>query len=91
MSSDDIDNERDFMKVSVKIFSVLREHVPDYNPQKGVDTVLTDGATVSDLLNHLGIPISEAPVVTCNGCVLHHGDTIQKDSIIEIFQSVAGG
>jgi sulfur carrier protein ThiS len=79
------------MKVSVKLFSVLREYVPDYNPQNGVAADLTDGATVSDLLNHLGIPISEAPVVTCKGRVLHHCDTIQKDSMIEIFQSVAGG
>jgi sulfur carrier protein ThiS len=79
------------MIVSVKLFSVLREYVPDYNPQKGVAADLTDGSTVSDLLNHLGIPISEAPVATCKGRVLHHGDTIQKDSIIEIFQSVAGG
>jgi sulfur carrier protein ThiS len=79
------------MKVSVKLFSVLREYVPEYNPQKGVAADLIDGATVSDLLSHLGIPVSEAPVVTCNGRVLHHGDIIQKDSAIEIFQSVAGG
>jgi len=79
------------MKVSVKLFSVLREYVPGYNPQKGLTADLTDGATISDLLNHLGIPVSEAPVVTCNGRVLRHGDIIQKDSEIDIFQPVAGG
>jgi sulfur carrier protein ThiS len=79
------------MKIRVKLFSILREYVPDYNPQKGVEADLSDGATVSELLSHLGIPVSEAPVVTCNGLVLHRGDTIQKESAIEIFQSVAGG
>lgn len=79
------------MKVRIKLFSILREYVPDYNPHRGLEADLADGAKVSDLLIHLGIPVTEAPVVTCNGLVLQQGDTIQKESSIEIFQSVAGG
>ncbi len=79
------------MKVRVKLFSILREYVPGYNPQRGIEADLADGAKVSDLLSHLGIPLSEAPVATCNGLVLQHGDRIQEESTIEIFQSMAGG
>lgn len=79
------------MKVLVKLFSVLREFVPDYNPEKGVKTELPDGATVADLLNHLGIPMSKVPVVACDGRVLQTTDTIHDDSTIHIFQPVAGG
>lgn len=79
------------MKVNVKLFSVLCEHVPDYNPQRGVEVELKDGATAADLLRQLGIGLAEAPVVTCKGRVLYPEDTIKDNSVIEIFQSVAGG
>jgi sulfur carrier protein ThiS len=90
-SSPGANGQGDLMKVSVKLFSILREYVPDYSPQMGIAADLEDGATVSDLLSHLGIPITEAPVVTCNGRVLRYGDIVQKDSKIDIFQPVAGG
>jgi sulfur carrier protein ThiS len=79
------------MKVLIKVFSVLRDYVPDYNPQKGVETELPDGSTVTDLLSHLGIPMSKVPVVTCNGRVLQPADIIHEDSTFHIFQPVAGG
>jgi sulfur-carrier protein len=79
------------MKVRVKLFSILRDYVPGYNPQTGIMLDLADGATVTDLLNRLGIPVSKAPVVTCNGRVLHQIDILQKDSTLEIFQPIAGG
>jgi len=71
------------MRVQIKLFSVLPDYVSDYDPQKG--------ATVSDLLSHLGIPMSKVPVVICNGRILQATDTIQPDSTLHIFQPVAGG
>jgi molybdopterin synthase sulfur carrier subunit len=79
------------MKVQIKLFSVLRDYVPDYNPQKGIEAELPDGSKVADLLNHLGIPMSKVPVVACNGRVLKPSDIIHEDSILHIFQPVAGG
>jgi len=79
------------MKVLIKLFSVLRDYVPHYNPQKGAETELPDGSTVADLLSHLGIPMSKVPVVTCNGRVLQPADTIHEDSTLHIFQPVASG
>lgn len=90
LSGDD-GGEEGFMKVLVKLFSVLRDYVPDYDPQKGVETELPDGSTVADLLSHLGIPMSKVPVVTCNGRILGTADIINEDSVMHIFQPVAGG
>ena len=80
-----------FMRVQIKLFSVLRDYVSDYDPQKGVAAELPAGATVSDLLSHLDIPMSKVPVVICNGRILQATDTIQPDSTLNIFQPVAGG
>ena len=79
------------MRVQIKLFSVLREYVSDYDPQTGVAVDLHAGATVSDLLSHLGIPRSKAPVVSSNGRILQPADTIHPDSTLHIFQPVAGG
>ena len=79
------------MKVVIKLFSVLSDYVPDYDPRKGVETELPDGSTVTDLLNHLGIPMSKSPVVTCDGRILQITDILTANSTLHIFQPVTGG
>ena len=79
------------MKVLIKLYSVLSDYVPDYNPKKGMETELPEGSTVTDVLSHLGIPMSKAPVVSCNGRVLQPADTIHEDSTLHIFQPLSGG
>ena len=79
------------MRVQIKLFSILRDYVSNYDPEKGVVADLPDDATVSDLLNHLGIPMSKVPVIICNSRILQATDTIQPDSTLNIFQPVAGG
>lgn len=79
------------MRVQIKLFSVLRDYVSNYDPEKGVVADLPDDATVPDLLDHLGIPMSKAPVVICEGRILKSTDTIQPNSTLHIIQPVAGG
>lgn len=79
------------MRLKVKLFSVLREYVTDYDPELGLDVDLAPGARVSDLILHLKIPEEKAPVVSCNGRVLKAGDLLENDSVIHLFQLVAGG
>ena len=79
------------MRVQIKLFSVLRDYVSNYDPEKGLVVELPAHATVSDLLNHIGIPMSKAPVVICEGRILKSTDTIQTDSTLHIIQPVAGG
>jgi hypothetical protein len=47
--------------------------------------------SVSDLLSHLGIPMSKVFVAIWSGRILQATDTIQPDSTLHIFQRVAGG
>jgi sulfur carrier protein ThiS len=70
---------------------MLREYAPEYDPQKGVEVELSRGASVADLISQMGIPMSKAPVVTCNGHILKPADVLIEDSILHIFQPVAGG
>ena len=79
------------MKINVKLFSILRQCVDDYDPDLGVDIELAPQAVVADLIRHLNIPDNQKPVVTCNGRILKANDTLSDGSLVQIFQPVAGG
>ncbi len=79
------------MKINVKLFSMLRQCVPDYDPESGVDIALASQATVADLIRRLNIPEDRKPVVTWNGRVLKPDDKLSDGMAVQIFQPVAGG
>jgi len=79
------------MKINVKLFSILRQCVDDYDPDRGVDIELSSQAVVADLIQHLNIPDNQKPVVTCNGRILKANDVLSDGSLLQIFQPVAGG
>lgn len=79
------------MKLKVKLFSILQEYAPDYDPDIGLDVELGAEARVSDLILSLAIPPEKAPVVTCDGRVLKADDILNDGSVVHMFQPVAGG
>lgn len=79
------------IKLNVKLFSILQEYAPDYDPDHGLDVDLAAGARVSELILHLNIPPDKAPVVSCEGRVLKADDLLKDGSVVHLFQPVAGG
>ncbi len=79
------------MNITVKLFSVLRQHVDGYDPERGIDIVLPPAARVGDVIRHLDIPSEQFPVVSCDGRILQPGDVLADGSVLHIFQPVAGG
>jgi len=79
------------MTIKVKLFSILRQYVPAYDPDAGVDVALEPHACVKDLIDHLKIPADKWPVVSCNGRILKSDDPLIDGSLLHIFQPVAGG
>ena len=49
------------MKIRVKLHSVLRAYVEDYDPSLGVEIELAPQAHVDDLIRQLNIPSAKAP------------------------------
>ena len=79
------------MKIRVKLFSVLRTYIEDYDPSLGVEIELAPQANVDDLIRQLNIPSTKAPVVSCEGRILKSKDALKDDSEVNIFQPIAGG
>jgi sulfur carrier protein ThiS len=79
------------MRLTVKLFSILQEYAPDYDPDLGLDVELASDARVSDLVHFLKIPPDKAPVVSCDGRVMKADEMLNDGSLIHLFQPVAGG
>ncbi len=79
------------MKVTVKLFSAIRDGFPDYDPETGLALELPDEASVADLIRHLGIPLEKAPVVACDGRILPKDGLLKDGGVLNLFQPVAGG
>lgn len=77
--------------LTIKLFSSLRELHPGYDPEKGIRLDLQPPVSVRQLIEHLAIPPVKQPVVSCNGRVLKADDLLDEDSLVHIFQPVAGG
>jgi len=79
------------MKVKVKLHGTLRQNFQDYQPSHGIEIEIPDGATVKDLLDHLGILETRGAAVITSGRVLKADHKLQAEVSVDIFQSIQGG
>lgn len=79
------------MKIIVKLFGTLAQDVPGYQPLKGMDVHLPDGSSVEDLMAHLDIKETSGCFVTIDKAVAQKSHRLVDNSVVLIFQSLAGG
>ncbi len=79
------------MKVRVRLFGTLRRYVSDYDPEQGHEVEIPDRAKVEDLIAHLEISESNAPVVTVNSRISKIDDELIDGSEVNLIQLVFGG
>jgi sulfur carrier protein ThiS len=79
------------MKVVVRLFGTLSLKFPGYDPAKGIEVEISDGARVKDLLAHLGIPETKGGVAAVEGVILRLEDPLKAGASVDLLQSVYGG
>ena len=79
------------MKVRVGIFGTFRQRFPDYQPSRGMEVELPEGATARDLLMLLGLSESEGVVVIAGGRVRKADARLQRGVPVNIMQAIDGG
>jgi len=79
------------MKVRVKWFGTLNPEFPIYDPEKGLEVEISDGARVKDLLARLRIPEVKGAVVAVDGKVLNLEDPLREGASVCLLQAVHGG
>jgi len=78
------------LKIKVKLFGPLRQHLPVDTKGRIAEIDLPDQATIDDLAVHLGIE-EEPAVVSLNDQEAHRGRKLQEGDVIAFFPPLAGG
>jgi sulfur carrier protein ThiS len=79
------------MKVKVRLFGTLSQQFPGYDPAKGLEVEIPDGARVKDLLAHLGISEAKGGVAASEGVILRLEDPLRDGASVHLLQTVYGG
>jgi len=79
------------IRVNVKLFAALRNHFPDYDPNKGIDVEMNEGSTSEDLIRMLHLSQNEAGVIIVNGNSKRITDRINDRDQVNIFTPISGG
>ncbi|WP_411329686.1 MoaD/ThiS family protein [Desulfovibrio desulfuricans] len=79
------------MKLTVKLSTTLRDYVPDYVPETGLQVEMPEGSTVAQLAQHLGLPPQDIKIVMVNGRQQQVDDLMRDGDRIAYFPAVGGG
>jgi sulfur carrier protein ThiS len=79
------------MKVTVRFFGILSRKFPGYDPVKGLEVEIADGARVKDLLARLRISEAKGGVVAMDGKILDLEDPLNDGASVHLLQGVYGG
>lgn len=79
------------MILTVRLFGNLRERLKQDGNGDSIRCELDAGATVSDLLQKLGIPAGSQPVVIQDKRVMQKGDLLEECREVRILQPLDGG
>ena len=79
------------MKLTVKLSTTLRDHVPDYSPEEGLSVAMPEGSSAESLARHLGLPLQDIKIVMINGRQRKAGDLLRDGDRVAFFPAVGGG
>ena len=79
------------MKLTVKLSTTLRDYVPGYVPETGLQVEMPEGSTVAQLAQHLGLPPQDIKIVMANGRQQKVSDPMRDGDRIAYFPAVGGG
>ncbi|RLC63422.1 MAG: MoaD/ThiS family protein [Chloroflexi bacterium] len=77
--------------VYVRLFATLCRHFPNLKLGEAMPVELPEGATVGQLVEHLGLPADEVKVVFVNGIVRGVEGPLAAGDEVGIFPPVGGG
>ena len=77
--------------VHAKLFATLRRHCPHLGIGEPMPVELPAGATVGDLIEHLGLPAEQVKIVFVNNVIQGREHPLAGGDGVGIFPPVGGG
>jgi len=79
------------MQIYVHLFSILREHLPPGGERGRATVTLPEGATVADLIAHLGIARRVRLTIVNGAQEEDRGRPLQDGDYVKLFPAMVGG
>ena len=83
------------MKVTIKLFALLGQYLPDGAADNAAEIEVADGATASDVIRRLNLPREYCHLVLVNGLYVAPADrdagVLSDGDVLAVWPPVAGG
>ncbi len=80
------------MRIMIKLYATLRRFAPDETEIGDAFEVHYEGATIDELVQHLGFTMEQAKIVMVNGQrVVDMNSKLAENDLVVIFPAVGGG
>ncbi len=79
--------------MTLKIFlsSTLRKYIPGYDPNKGHETEISQGTTVSDLCRQINVPVEDVTIIMVDGRMRQPDHILKGTERVHLFPAIGGG
>ncbi|MCB2169461.1 MAG: MoaD/ThiS family protein [Deltaproteobacteria bacterium] len=79
------------MQVQVKLYGTLGKWVAGYDHRTGLAVNVDDGATVTELMTQLGVPLDKIGMVSLNGRLVGKATALRNGALVKVFHPIFGG
>jgi len=79
------------MKIEVALYATLSTYLPPGAQNRRAIIEVKDGATVREVMNHLGIPPDLPNILLVNGRQAPDGTVLKDGETLSVFPPLAGG
>ncbi len=79
------------MKITLEVFGSLREHLPRYNPERGLEVEIPATTRLSGLFAQLKLPVTESNMITVDGRLAEEDEPLTDGASVLVLPYVGGG
>jgi sulfur carrier protein ThiS len=79
------------MQVQVKLYGTLGKWVAGYDHRRGLAVNVADGATVTELMTQLGVPLDKIGMVSLDGRLAGKATVLRGGVLVKVFHPIFGG
>jgi sulfur carrier protein ThiS len=79
------------MKITLEVFGSLRQHIPGYDRERGLEVEIPEGTRLSGLFAQLQLPVTESNMVTVDGRLAEEDELLTHSASVLVLPHVGGG
>jgi sulfur carrier protein ThiS len=79
------------MKITVRLYGTLGNHIAGHDPLNGMVIDIPEGSTTEDLIDLLDIPRKKVGIVSVDGNLAKKTQPLHRGNVVRIYRPIAGG